>query len=41
MPYAIAGMLNEHPREAMELRNSDKKDDYVTFFESLMDYGMK
>ncbi len=35
IPYAIAGMLNEHPKAAMALRNSDKKDNYREFFESL------
>jgi 4-hydroxy 2-oxovalerate aldolase len=35
IPYAITGMFNEHPRAAMALRGSDKKDDYVGFFESL------
>ncbi|MGB2630932.1 MAG: aldolase catalytic domain-containing protein [Candidatus Omnitrophota bacterium] len=35
IPYAITGMFNEHPRAAMELRKSDKKDDYREFFESL------
>ncbi len=35
IPYAITGMFNEHPRAAMTLRGSDKKDDYIGFFESL------
>jgi len=35
LPYAITGMFNEHPRAAMELRNTDKKDNYREFFESL------
>lgn len=37
IPYAIAGMMNEHPRAAMALRNSSKKEDYREFYESLMD----
>jgi len=36
IPYAIAGMMNEHPRAAMALRNSAKKEDYREFYESLV-----
>ncbi len=36
IPYAIAGMLNEHPRAAMALRKSEKKEDYREFYESLV-----
>jgi 4-hydroxy 2-oxovalerate aldolase len=39
IPYAIAGMMNEHPRAAMALRNSDKKENYREFYESLVDAG--
>ena len=35
IPYAIAGMMNEHPRAAMALRKSEKKENYKEFFESL------
>ncbi len=35
IPYAITGMLDEHPRAAMALRKSAKKEDYREFFESL------
>ncbi|MFH1460231.1 MAG: aldolase catalytic domain-containing protein [Candidatus Omnitrophota bacterium] len=35
IPYAITGMLDEHPRTAMALRNSAQKEDYRKFFESL------
>jgi len=35
IPYAITGMLNEHPRAAMALRNSDKKEDYREFYENI------
>ncbi|MCG2710937.1 MAG: aldolase catalytic domain-containing protein [Candidatus Omnitrophica bacterium] len=35
IPYAITGMLNEHPRAAMALRSSEQKEDYREFFESL------
>ena len=35
IPYALTGMMNEHPRTAMALRNSDKKEDYREYYESL------
>jgi 4-hydroxy 2-oxovalerate aldolase len=35
IPYAITGILDEHPRAAMALRNSDKKENYREFYESL------
>lgn len=35
IPYAITGMLNEHPRAAMALRKTADKDKYRAFFESL------
>lgn len=35
IPYAITGMLDEHPKTAMALRNSDKKENYREFYESL------
>jgi 4-hydroxy 2-oxovalerate aldolase len=36
IPYALTAMENEHPRAAMELRQSERKDDYVGFLDSLM-----
>lgn len=36
IPYAISGMMNEHPKAAMALRNSAKKEDYREFYESLI-----
>ncbi|MDD2752655.1 MAG: aldolase catalytic domain-containing protein [Candidatus Omnitrophica bacterium] len=36
IPYAIAGILDEHPRAAMALRNSAKKENYREFYESLV-----
>ncbi len=36
IPYAIAGMLNEHPKMAMALRNSEHKDNFREFYESLV-----
>ncbi|MDP8233248.1 MAG: aldolase catalytic domain-containing protein [Candidatus Saelkia tenebricola] len=37
IPYAISGMMNEHPRAAMALRNSEEKENYREFYESLID----
>lgn len=37
IPYAIAGMLNEHPRGAMALRASENRENYRDFYESLVD----
>jgi len=36
IPYAISGMFNEHPKTAMALRNSEKKDNYREYYESLL-----
>lgn len=36
IPYAITGILDEHPRTAMALRESKKKDDYREFYESFL-----
>ncbi|MFH1415603.1 MAG: aldolase catalytic domain-containing protein [Elusimicrobiota bacterium] len=35
IPYAISGMFNVHPKEAMALRSTDKKENYRDFYESL------
>lgn len=35
IPYALTGILNEHPRVAMALRNSEDKDKYVEFYDKL------
>lgn len=40
IPYAIAGMMNQHPKAAMALRNSDAKENYRAFYESLVDLEM-
>jgi 4-hydroxy 2-oxovalerate aldolase len=37
IPYAISGMMNEHPRAAMALRKTEKKENYREFYESLVD----
>lgn len=36
IPYAVAGMLNEHPRSAMKLRASEDKDKYAQFYRGFM-----
>jgi len=36
IPYAITGILDEHPRAAMALRGSNKKESYREFYESLV-----
>ena len=41
IPYAISGLMNEHPRAAMALRNSDKKENYREFFDSLSNAYME
>ncbi|MCP4653759.1 MAG: nucleoid-structuring protein H-NS [Candidatus Omnitrophica bacterium] len=41
IPYVISGIMNEHPRAAMALRNSDKKDNYREFYESLVNIGLE
>ena len=36
IPYAITGILDEHPRSAIALRESDKKENYREFYDSLV-----
>lgn len=36
IPFAIVGILDEHPRAAMALRKSDKKENYREFWDSLI-----
>ena len=36
IPYAVTGILDEHPRAAMALRSGDKKENYREFYESLI-----
>lgn len=35
IPYMISGTLNEHPRVAMALRDSERKDCFVEFYDTL------
>jgi len=36
IPYMITGHLDLHPRQGMALRNSENKDDYLGFYEKLV-----
>ena len=35
IPYAICGMLDEHPKAALEMRQTAKKENYREFYESI------
>ncbi len=35
IPYMISGILNEHPRVAMAYRNTEDRDKYVNFYDSV------
>ena len=37
IPYMITGQLNQHPRAAIACRSGDAPDDYVAFYDSLVD----
>jgi len=37
IPYAITGMLNQHPREAIKMRASEARDDYVAFYDQMIE----
>ncbi|HUS90626.1 MAG TPA: aldolase catalytic domain-containing protein [Phycisphaerae bacterium] len=40
IPYMIAGLLNQHPREAMEWMESDRRTDFVGFYRRVTEeYG--
>tara|TARA_B100000686_G_scaffold354387_1_gene464356 strand:+ start:5278 stop:6228 length:951 start_codon:yes stop_codon:yes gene_type:complete len=36
IPYMLTGILDNHPRSAMALRNSENKDDYLNFYNKLI-----
>ena len=40
IPYAITGMLDEHPKAAMELRGTSRKENYREFYDSLAGTGL-
>ena len=35
VPYAITGQLNEHPRDAIKLRESERRDEFVAFYDEM------
>ncbi len=37
IPYLITGMMNEHPRAAMEVREGPKKDAYLAFYDQMIE----
>jgi 4-hydroxy 2-oxovalerate aldolase len=37
IPYMITGQLNQHPRAAIACRSGDAPDDYVAFYDSLVE----
>jgi 4-hydroxy 2-oxovalerate aldolase len=37
IPYLITGMLNEHPRAAMAVRESEHKDEYLAFYDQMVE----
>jgi len=37
IPYMITGMLNQHPRDAILMRSGDSPDDYVSFYDQLVE----
>ena len=41
IPYVITGILDEHPRAAMALRKTDKKENYQEFYETLIASGLE
>jgi len=37
IPYMISGQFNQHPRAAIKLRESDTPDDYVGFYDQMIE----
>ena len=37
IPYMIAGILNEHPRTAIAVRKTEDKDNYVKFYQEMLE----
>jgi 4-hydroxy 2-oxovalerate aldolase len=37
LPYMITGQLNLHPRDAMELRESAQKEEFLAFYDKMME----
>ncbi|HNY30878.1 MAG TPA: aldolase catalytic domain-containing protein [Fibrobacteria bacterium] len=40
IPHMIAGQLNQHPQDALDLRKTDERDAYRAFYERLVSSGM-
>lgn len=40
IPHMIAGQLNQHPQDALDMRKTDDKDAYRAFYERLVSSGM-
>jgi len=38
IPYMITGQFNEHPRTAIALRKTERKDDYVGFYDEIISH---
>jgi 4-hydroxy 2-oxovalerate aldolase len=36
LPYNITGQLNQHPRSAIEWRESDRRDDFLAFYDKVV-----
>ena len=36
IPYMITGMLNMHPKEAIKMRSGQDRDDYVSFYDHMV-----
>ncbi len=37
IPYMLTGMLNVHPRAAIAMRGGEERDDYVKFYDELIE----
>ncbi|MDO8587801.1 MAG: aldolase catalytic domain-containing protein [Armatimonadota bacterium] len=37
IPYVITGILNEHPRSALKIMETDKRDDFREFYDRMVD----
>lgn len=37
IPYMLTGQLNQHPRTAIKMRAGDTPEDYVTFYDQIME----
>lgn len=37
IPYMLTGQLNQHPRSAIKMRSSEAPDDYVNFYDQLVE----